>query len=192
MRPEYLLLAVLVLTACGGRKITPDIAADAIRGIPEESLSKKDVEVLGITQTSGSEAIAETRIHAAFRLEKMRNEWVVREVRLGQGQWEKVSNLEQALQMVRIDETQKMLDRIAEAILKYQKSKASLPAFKDYVTLSDILSPMYLDPLIRLDAWRNPLEAIPQGSKGILLQSAGPDSKFGTADDIKKVISSSD
>jgi hypothetical protein len=187
MRSEYLLIAVLILTACGGRKINVDIAADAITGIPGESFSKKDVEVMDVHQTSGS-AVAETKLHAAFRLEKVQNKWVVREVRLGHGQWEKVANFERALEMVRMEETRKMLDRIAEAILKYRESKGSLPVFKDYVSLSDILSPIYLDPLIRLDAWNHPLEAFPQDSKSILLKSAGPDGKYGTGDDISKTV----
>jgi hypothetical protein len=187
MRSEYLLIAALILTACGGRKIDADIAADAITGIPGESFAKKDVEVVAVRQTGGS-AIVETKLHTAFRLEKVQNKWVVREVRLGQGRWEKTSNFEQALEMVRIEETRKMLDRIAEAIRKYRESKGSLPVFKDYVSLSDILSPMYLDPMIRLDAWNRPLEAFPQDSMGILLHSAGPDGRFGTNDDIDKTV----
>jgi hypothetical protein len=187
MRSEYLLIAALILTACGGRKINADIAADAIIGIPGESFAKNDVEVMGIRQTSGS-AIVETKLHAAFRLEKVQNKWVVREVRLGHSQWEKTSNFERALEMVRIEETQKMLVRIAEAILKYRESKGSLPVFKDYISLSDILSPMYLDPMIRLDAWNRPLDAFPQDLKDILLRSAGPDGEFGTADDISKAV----
>jgi hypothetical protein len=188
MRSEYLLIAALILTACGGRKISADIAADAITGIPGESFAKKDVEVVAVRQTSGS-AIVETKLHAAFRLEKVQNKWVVQEVRLGHGQWEKTSNFEQALKIIRIEETRKMLNRIAEAILKYRESKGILPVFKDYVSLSDILSPIYLDPLIRLDAWNRPLEAFPHDSNSILLLSAGPDGKSGTADDISKVIS---
>jgi hypothetical protein len=188
MRSEYLLIAALILTACGGRKISADIAADAITGMPGESFAKKDVEVAAVHQMIGS-AIVETKLHAAFRLEKIQGKWVVQEVRLGHGQWEKIGNFEEALKMVRTEETRKMLDRVAEAILKYRESKGLLPVFKDYVSLSDILSPAYLDPLIRLDAWRRPLEALPQDSKGILLHSAGPDGKFGTADDISKAVS---
>jgi hypothetical protein len=189
MRLEYLLTAILILTACGGRKINANIAADAIMAIQGESFEKKDVSVVAVSQTSSSQAIVETKLNAAFRLEKVQNKWVVREVRLGRGQWEKASNFEQALEMVRIEETRKMLDRIAEAILKYRESKGSMPVFKDYVSLSDLLSPMYLDPLIRLDAWRRPLEAITRNSNSILLQSSGSDGQHGTVDDIKKLVS---
>jgi hypothetical protein len=188
MRCEYLLIAVLILTACGGRKINADIAADVIAGMPSESFTKNDVEVMGVHQMSGSEAIVETKLHAAFRLEKVRNKWVVREVRLGQGSWEKTSNFERALEVVRVEETRKMLDRIAEAIIKYRDRKGSPPVFKDYISLSDILSPTYLDPLIRLDAWSHPLEALPQDLNDILLRSAGPDGKFDTNDDISKTV----
>jgi hypothetical protein len=189
MRSEYLLIAALILTGCGGRKINADIAASAIAGIPGDSFAKNDVEVMDIHQMSGSEAIVGTKLLAAFRIEKDRNKWVVREVRLGHGQWEKISNFERALEMVRIEETRKILDRITEAILKYRETKGSLPVFKDYISLSDILSPNYLDPLIRLDAWSHPLEAFPQDLNDILLRSAGPDGKYGTSDDIGKVIS---
>jgi len=188
MRIEYFLVAALLFTSCGGRKISAGLAIDAITGIPEESFKKKDVDVLNVIQTNKSEAIVETKLRTAFRLEKVKNKWVVREVRIGRGQWEKVGNLERALEMIRIDETRKMLDQIAEAILKYRESKGALPVFNDYVSLSDVLSPAYLKPLIRLDAWRNPLEAFREESNAILLKSAGPDSKFGTSDDITKTI----
>jgi hypothetical protein len=187
MRSEYLLIAALLLTACGGRKITANSAADAITGTHGELFAKKDVEVVVVRQTSGS-AIVETKLNAAFRLEKVQNKLVVQEVRLGHGRWQKISDFERALEMVQIEETRKILDRIAEAILKYRENKGSLPVFKDYVSLSDILSPMYLDPLIRLDAWNRPLEAFPRDSKGILLRSAGPDGKCNTNDDISKTV----
>jgi hypothetical protein len=188
MRLEYFLVACLLFASCGGRKIDAKLAVDAITGIPEESFKKKDVDVLKIIQVSRSEAVVETKLRTAFLLEKVKNKWVVREVRIGRGQWDTVANLELALAAVRIEETRIMLDQIAKAILKYQESKGSLPVFKDYVSLSDALSPANLTPLIRLDAWGKPLEASHQDSNTILLKSAGPDGKFGTADDIIKTV----
>jgi hypothetical protein len=188
MRLEYFLVAALVFASCGGRKINANLAVNAIRGIPDESFKKNDVDVVNIIQMSGGKAIVETKLRTAFRLDKIGNKWVVCEVRIGRGQWEKVDNLERALAMVRIEETRIILDRIAEAILKYRESNGSLPEFKDYVSLSDLLSPTYLTPLIRMDAWMKPLEASHQDSNTILLQSAGPDGKLGTADDIVKTV----
>ncbi len=182
------IVTLLLSTACGGRKVSTDLARDRIIDITKGSLENKDVEVVSVRQVTGSEAIVETRLRTAFRLEKVEGKWVVREVRLGHGQWEKVSDLLQALEMVKIEETRKMLDQVAEAILKYRESNGSLPAFKDYVSLSDVLSPMYLTPLIRLDAWRQPLGAERLDTNTILLLSAGPDGKFGTADDIRRTV----
>jgi hypothetical protein len=178
----------MLLTACGGRTITANLARDSIADFSREALEKQDVDVVKVIQVSGSEAIVETRLTAAFRFEKVGGQWVVREVRLGHGQWEKVSNLLQALEAVRIEETRKSLDRIAEAILKFREINGSLPPFKDYVSLSDLLSPAYLTPLIRLDAWRQPLAAEHLDANTILLLSAGPDGKFGTRDDIRRTV----
>ncbi len=189
MRYEYLLIAALLLTGCGRRTMNVNLAKDLIVQTPREGLKREDLDVAKVIQIGGSEAIAETRLKVAFRFEKVGTEWVVREVRIGHGQWEKVANLLQALERVKIEETQESLNLIAEAILKYRQSNGNLPVFKDYVSLSDLLSPMYLTPLIRLDAWRRPLAAERPNANTILLRSAGPDGKFGTSDDICRTIS---
>jgi hypothetical protein len=188
MRFEYCLISILLLTGCGGRRLGEHAAQDLIIDIPEENLQKEDVDIINVTQVSGSEAVVETRLNATFRLEKVRGKWLVREVRLGHGQWEKVNDLIQTLNFVKAEETREMLDEIAEAIERYRRENGSLPAFKDYIALSDLLSPKYLTPLIRLDAWRRPLEAELRGSNTIVIRSAGPDGKFGTTDDIVKTI----
>jgi hypothetical protein len=163
-------------------------AEDLILRLPQQTLEKKDVEVVYLRQVSGSEAIVETRLNTAFRLEKTGGDWVVREVRLGHGEWEKVSNLLQTLETVKTAETKEMLERIAEAIRKYQAANGSLPPFTDYVSLSDVLSPTFLTPLIRLDSWRQPLAAERRDSNSIVIQSAGPDGKHGTQDDIRRTF----
>jgi len=188
MRNRYLcLIFFCILASCGGRKLSGDKARDLVIHLPQETLEKEDVEIVNIRQVGGSEAVLETRLKTAFRLEKDGDEWVIRDVRVGNGQWEKVSNLEQALTAVRIEETRDMLDRIVEAIRKYREANGSLPAFKDYVALSDLLSPGFLTPLIRLDAWRQPLAAEHRNSS-IILWSAGPDGEHGTADDIRRTF----
>jgi len=163
-----------------------DLARDLIIQLPREALEKEDVEVLKVIQVSGSEAIAETALKTAFRLEKVRGNWVVREIRIGHGQWEKVSNLLQTLEEVKAIETHEMLDRIADAIRKFREATGVLPEFRDYIGLSDQLSPKYLTPLIRLDAWRRPLWAERTGSASITLRSLGPDGRYGTGDDISR------
>ncbi len=157
--------------------------------IPATALEKEDLDVWKVTRVGGSEAIAETRLKTAFRLEKVHGEWTVREVRIGHGQWEKITNLLEALEAVKVEETKQILNRIADAIVEYRSSNGTLPVFKDYVDLSDTLSPKYLTPLIRLDSWKHPLSAERKDYTTLVLQSAGPDGKHGTNDDIRKTVS---
>jgi hypothetical protein len=187
MRFIYLLFPILLLSACGGRKISGGSARDIIIGVPQETLEKEDVDVVKVSQTSGSEAIVETRLKTAFRLEKVRGKWEVKEVRLGHGQWEKIANFERTLEKVKIEETQTLLDQVALSIEAYRKTNGALPEFNGYIALSDILSPKFMTPLIRLDAWRRPLGAERQ-KNGIIIWSIGPDGRPGTADDIRKVV----
>jgi hypothetical protein len=187
MRFLYFLFPILLLSACGGRNINNGSARGIIIGLPKETLEKEDVDVVKVSQTSGSEAVVETRLKTAFRLEKVRGKWEVKEVRLGHGQWEKVGNLEKTLELVRIEETQKLLDQVAISIQAYRKTNGALPEFSDYIALSDMLSPKFMTPLIRLDSWRRPLGAERQ-KNGIMIWSIGPDGQPGTSDDIRKVV----
>jgi hypothetical protein len=175
----------LFLNGCGGRAISKRLARDVIVGSPASALAKGDVEVLSITKVGARDAIVETHLYTAFRLEKVGSNWVVREVRAGNGQWEKLEDIQQALQQARIDETRRMLDKIAAAIEAYRQKNGRLPDFIDYVALSDALSPLYLSPLIREDAWNHALAAVRLSQDTIRLVSAGPDGKPGTADDIE-------
>jgi hypothetical protein len=188
MRSRYFLICILLLTGCAPRSITSHVARDRIVEVAAGPLEKEDVEVRKLTPVGGSEAIAETRLKTAFRLEKVNGEWLVREVRIGHGQWEKVTNLEAALGAVKLEETQETLNRLAAAVTKYREITGNLPSFKDFVELSDQLTPKYLSPLIRLDSWRQPLHAERPNADSILLRSAGPDGKPGTSDDLTRTI----
>lgn len=179
---------VLVASACGKKQLNPGLAADRIARTPGLELQKEDVEVVKVTQVSGSEAVVETGLRAAFRMERRDGEWTARELRLGQGQWEKIEDLARALDRVKSEETARTLDRVAEGIGLYRRAHGRLPAFDGYVALSDLLTPDYVTPLIRLDSWRRPLAALITESGGILLRSAGPDGRFSTPDDIQKTV----
>jgi hypothetical protein len=180
-----LLALALLLGGCGGRAINEKVARDVILSSPPGELAKKDVNVLSVTEVGAHEAIAETYLHTSFRLEKVGSNWVVSEVRVGNGEWEKLADIQRALQQAKIDETRRMLDKIAAAIEAYREKNGRLPDFKDYVALSDALSPLYLSPLIREDAWGHPLAAVRVSQDTIRLVSAGPDGKLGTSDDVE-------
>ena len=180
----FLALAALWLNGCGGRSINKKSAREAIVGSQAAALAPRDLEVLSVSQM-GSQAIVETDLHSAFRLEKVGSEWVVREVRLGHGQWEKLDDILRALQQVKVEETRQALEKIASAIAAYRQKNGHLPQFSNYVGLSDALFPIFMTPGVRLDPWGNPLTASLVAPDTVRLASAGPDGKFGTADDIE-------
>ncbi len=180
------LLGFALLTdGCGGRSVGKNMARDLIVGAHADALAKDDVQVLGVTQVGSDEAVVEVQLHTAFRLHKINGEWVVREVRVGQGQWESLDDVLRSLGQVKIEETRRSLEKIAAAIDAYRQKNGRLPAFRNYVELSDALYPVYLSPLIREDAWKRPLVATSAGPDEIRLVSAGPDGKLGTPDDIE-------
>jgi hypothetical protein len=182
------LAALLALSACGGRRLDHNLARNLIVGMhpgaQPDALRKGDVSVVDVHQSSATEAVAETRMLTAFRFEKDGGVWRVREVRFGHGQWESVENVGRALDQVKAEETRGMLDRLAQAVAKYRDANRSLPEFGDFIGLADRLSPAYLTPLIRLDAWQRPFEASMTASGDIQVRSAGADGVMGTADDL--------
>jgi len=177
--------SLFIPAACGGRAISKKTAQDLIVQPPLGLLSKEEVYIESVSQTGQRDAIVEASLHAAFRFEKADGKWVIREVRLGKRPWESVDSILRALDQVKGEDTRKLLDQVVAAVDRYRAKRGTLPEFRDYVALSDALFPAYMTPLIRLDAWQNPLAAYRIGPSSIKLLSAGPDGKPGTSDDIE-------
>lgn len=177
----------LLSAGCGSRALGKRLARDAILDAHADTLSPSDLQVMAVTQVGRGEAVVETQLHAAFRLRKVGGQWLVREVRVGEGQWESLDDILRSLQQVKIEETRRSLEKIAAAIDAYRQKYGRLPAFRNYVDLSDALYPLFLSPLIREDAWKRPLAATSAGPNAVRLVSAGPDGKLGTPDDIELI-----
>lgn len=178
-------LPVVLSPACGGRAINKSAAQRAIVASSGGALRPGDVDVLAAVQTGPGQVVAESDVRVAFALEKTGGEWQVREVRVGGGPWHRLADVIQALDQVKAAETRKSLLAVAAAIDKYRAERHSLPDFEDFVSLADRLSPQYLTPLVRLDAWLRPLFAFRTAPGVVRLVSAGPDGKLGTQDDIE-------
>jgi len=183
-----LITLLLSLAGCSSRKMSVGTARDAIVATPQEILEKDDINVVHITQTSGSSVVVETRVKTAFRLQKVDETWEVRDIRIGNGQWEKIEDLAAALTQVKTEQTRLLLEQITDSIRNYHMDTGKIPEFEDYVGLSDLLAPKYMKSLIRLDSWRNPLRAKAPDAGSILITSAGPDLRFDTDDDISLTI----
>ena len=141
-----LCILVLAASACGKKQLNPGSAAARIAKTPQLALQKEDVEIVKVTQVSGSEAVVETKLQAAFRMERRDGEWRVRELRLGHGQWERIEDLAAALDRVKGEETARMLDRVAEGIALYRRAHGRMPDFDGYVALSTCSRPITSPP----------------------------------------------
>jgi hypothetical protein len=181
------LFLLLLLTACSARTLTKKSARDIILSLDTGTLEKEGVYIESVSQTGQRDALAEATLRAAFRFEKVKDKWVIREVRLGKGEWQKLDHILRALEQVKTDETRKLLDQVATAIEKYWEKNGGLPEFKDFVSLSDLLNPNFMSSLIREDSWHHPLAAYMNGPSAVRLVSPGPDGQLGTGDDIELV-----
>jgi hypothetical protein len=177
-----LFLTAMVLTACGGRSINKKTAEKVIAS--EALLKSSSIDIESVTQATSGQAIVQTKMKAAFRLERSGGQWVIREVKIGNNPWEKLENVVLALNRVKKEETEANLQRIASALDEYRRKNGRIPDFADYISLSDALSPDYLSPLLRLDSWGQPIVAVRISSAQVQLISTGPDGKMGTSDDI--------
>jgi hypothetical protein len=188
-RRIFLSLAIVslasFLTACGGRMLNKNMAQNLVTSLPGDITGGQEAYVEAVNQTDSRNVVIETRLHAAFRFQKVNSKWLPREVRLGSGAWENIDNIIEALQRVKTERTQKTLTEIADAIGKYCSKNGALPPFSDYVSLSDVLVPVYITPLIRLDAWDHPLSVERLNANTIRLISAGPDGRLTSGDDIE-------
>ncbi len=179
----------LLVAGCGGRAVTKSTAQKALISLPSGVLDKKDVKILSVSQIGARDAVVETDLRAAFKLEKIRGEWAVREVRIGNDDWVQIDDLAEALIRIKSEQTRKFLEEIAASVARYREHNGRLPDFADYVGLSDALFPEFQSPAIRLDAWRQPFEAYRLDENTVRLISAGPDKRMGSADDIVLVRS---
>ena len=174
----------MFLAACGGRNISNGTVRNLIANLPDEAINKEDVSIESVRQ-NGNNAIVQVNVRTAFRLEKVKNDWVIREIRLGDDQWQSLDELREALNRLKIEKTRKLLEQVVAALDTFAAKNAALPPFRDFISLTDALTPEYLTPLIRLDAWRRAFMANLVAGDTIQLASAGPDGKFGTGDDIQ-------
>jgi len=178
------LVFLVGMAACGGRTVTRRSAEKLLVNLPSGILDEKDVEVLGVSQLTSGNAVVETKVRAAFALEKVNGEWVVRQVRVGNGQWESIDNLRAALDRIKTEQTRLLLETVASSIGRYREKNGRLPVFDNYQALSDALYPDYQAEPLRLDAWRQPIRAYREGNDTVKLVSSGPDEKPDTPDDI--------
>ena len=174
-------MTAVLVCSCGKRLNTQ--VRDAVRNFDNLSLPKESVEVTDV-RGSGDKVVAEITVKTAIKMTRRNNKWELEEVRLGDRRWEKASHILTVLEGERIATTREQLKKILAGIHRYQGSQGEVPAAANFEKLIDTLSPTYLKPVIRIDAWSNRFFYRTTAEGGYDLRSAGPDGAVGTGDDL--------
>jgi len=185
LRPSLLLGALIFVNACGGRAVNQKTAQEILIELPGRVFDREDVVIDSVTNVGANDAVVETRLRAAFKLVRKSGKWEVSEVRIGNHQWEKVEDIVRTLAEIKRSETSRLLEQVMSAVASYRAENGALPGFSDFVSLTDVLYPTYMNPLVRLDAWRHPISAFETSPTSVRLVSPGPDGVLGNADDVE-------
>ena len=187
-RTNHVLLGfwiALLATGCG--KNLDQQLKESIRNLDNAQLEKDEIEILEVQQ-SGDLAIAEVKIQTAFKLRRVGESWHLEEIRLGDRRWEKADVIIAAIGRQREQTANRQLATIRNAIESYRSSHGELPVAENFQQLIDLLSPLYLTQVIRLDPWSRGFAFQLISAESYDLRSAGADGQFQTADDIKMEV----
>ncbi|MDA2924164.1 type II secretion system protein GspG [Acidobacteria bacterium AH-259-L09] len=174
-------LFLLASLACG--KSLEKQVQDQVRTFANASLGDKQVEVKNVRRM-GDQAVAEIEITTAVRLTKKDGKWVIDEFRIGDRRWEKAEDILEVINEKRTGKTLQQMNLLAERILRYTDVNGQVPQVSSFEALIDLLTPQFLDRIIRIDAWSNPFSYQATGANEYNLRSAGPDGNLGTPDDL--------
>lgn len=156
---------------------------DILRHLAGANLDKDQVQIKKITPGVGSSVIVEARIETAFRLEKVKDDWRIAEVRLGDRDWESFDLIDEAVRREKARRTSAQLQELAEAIAAYQRANGKFPECDRISELLDLIAPRFTSKIHRFDLWGREFEY--RGSATTYrLRSGGPDRKTGSRDDI--------
>lgn len=174
-------LVLLWLTSCG-KRIESQVQ-ETVRVFDNALLSADAVEIQSVRK-SGDHVIAEIKVTTAVKMKRKDGRWVIEEIRIGDRRWEKAEHILFVINEQRSETTRRQLTLISEGIRRYKERNGKVPQVPDYETLIDLLSPRYLDQIIRIDAWSNPFSYQSSSENTFELRSTGPDGAFGTQDDL--------
>jgi hypothetical protein len=178
-----LLACAALLLAQSGGTLSAGRARDLIRRLGGAELEKDRVRIKSVTPGTGGGAIVEAQIDATFRVTREGDEWRVKEMRLGDRQWESIELIAEAIEREKARRTTALLEQVAAALESYRRARGHYVVAEDAGVLVDHLSPNHLRTPVRFDLWGASL--IYRGTaSNYRLASAGPDRKPETNDDL--------
>ena len=142
------------------------------------------IEIRRVVAQTATLAIVESTVSMGFRFQRENNgNWKIVAARLGDHEWVETSGVLATLNEGRRRDTVAKMEKLADAVDAYRRKNSKLPDARDIVELTDILHPNYMNELVRVDGWSQPIEYGASGSS-FRLASKGPDGRWGTADDV--------
>ena len=145
----------------------------------------EQIEIKKITPGVGNGGvIVDAQLETTFRLEKpKRGDWRVAEIRLGDGQWESLELLTEAVRREKARRTNLTLQQMADALNAYKNARGQYVIADTAAALLDQLVPQYFDSAQRRDLWGAEWQYRGTATE-YRLSSPGPDRKPGTPDDL--------
>ncbi|MDD5541746.1 MAG: type II secretion system protein GspG [Acidobacteriia bacterium] len=187
LRILIILPMLWVSTSCGGGASAREKqVAGAVESLQLAHLKPTDYKVTSFEPKGNDTALLVADVHTAFLMKKnSRGTWEVQSIRVGDREWEDAKLVAQALNQVKLQKVKNDFEILANAIDQYRAKNNTLPQARSIGDLDDTLYPKYLSSLIRLDPWSTEYAFNANSPTSYTLMSAGPDRKFGTADDIR-------
>jgi hypothetical protein len=177
------ILVISMQTQAAG-DLTPKEARKLIARMAGINLPSDAVRIKSASSL-GNSAVVVAQVETAFRFVNENGKWRVAEIRTGDRNWEDIDSLIRALNAEKTSRVRAELETIATALEAFKREQGSYVESKSEAALIDFLSPHYLVPVIRVDAWHRPYEY--EGTRNsYVLRSVGPDGKPNTPDDITR------
>lgn len=151
--------------------------------LPSDAVRIKSVSPLGLPLVSHQSALVDARIEVDFRFARDKNSWRVSLVKTGARGWADPEAILLEVNREKAARAQTELQAIAGALERFRSKRGFYVDSKNEAVLIDLLSPLYLSTVIRLDPWRRPYRY--EGTHDhFSLRSCGPDGKENTDDDV--------
>jgi hypothetical protein len=180
----FLVVLVFLPLACGGSK-EKRLAAN-LEALNIANLQSSQIKITSFDPAGKNEAVLEADVHTTFLMKKnSRGLWEIESIRVGDRRWVDARLLMTALDQVKARQVQDDFEKLTEAIERFRAKNHQLPAANGMGELLDLLYPTFSPQNLRLDPWSTEYSFHLNSAGSYTLISAGPDRKFGTADDIR-------
>ena len=151
--------------------------------LPSDAVRIKSVSPLGLPLVSHQSALIDALIEVEFRIARDKDSWRVSLIKTGDSGWADPEAVLMEVNREKAARARTELQAIAKALEEFRSKRGFYVDSKNEAVLIDLLSPVYLSQVIRLDPWRRPYRY--EGTHDhFSLRSNGPDGKENTADDV--------